>query len=167
MKLFVVQFSPSSYCFLSLWSKYSPQHPVLRNPQCMFSPWDDRSSFTPTQNDKWNIILIRTICFRWETGRQQTLNCIAVSTPRSWTALKFFVNAILIWYHCSQINEYTGLYNDKVFYCYLYIWEVWILFCKWIISIGIFRLTATGTKTWTTIKDNTRLKQVIIGLNSW
>jgi hypothetical protein len=28
-----VQFSPASYHFISLQSRYSPQHPVLRHPQ--------------------------------------------------------------------------------------------------------------------------------------
>jgi hypothetical protein len=30
MKLFIMQLSPSSYNFIPLWSKYSPQHPVLK-----------------------------------------------------------------------------------------------------------------------------------------
>jgi hypothetical protein len=28
-----MQFSPTSRHFISLWSKYSPQHPVLKHPQ--------------------------------------------------------------------------------------------------------------------------------------
>jgi hypothetical protein len=42
MKLLVRYFSPSSCHFIPLWSKYSPQHPVLKHPQFMFLP-----SFTP------------------------------------------------------------------------------------------------------------------------
>jgi hypothetical protein len=30
MKLLIMQFSPTSYHFISLWTKYSPQHPVLK-----------------------------------------------------------------------------------------------------------------------------------------
>jgi hypothetical protein len=33
MKLLIMQFSPTSCHFISLWSKYSPQHP-----QCMSLP---------------------------------------------------------------------------------------------------------------------------------
>jgi hypothetical protein len=33
MKPLIMQFSPSSYYFLPLRSKNSPQHPVLRHPQ--------------------------------------------------------------------------------------------------------------------------------------
>jgi hypothetical protein len=33
MKLLIMQFSPASCHFISLWSKYSPQHPDL-TPKC-------------------------------------------------------------------------------------------------------------------------------------
>jgi hypothetical protein len=33
-----MQFSPTSYYFIPLQSKYSPQHPVLKHPQFMFFP---------------------------------------------------------------------------------------------------------------------------------
>jgi hypothetical protein len=36
MKLFIIQFSPTSCHFISLRSKYSHQHPVLKHPQSMF-----------------------------------------------------------------------------------------------------------------------------------
>jgi hypothetical protein len=32
MQLLVMQFSPPSHHFIPLWSKYSPQHPVLKHP---------------------------------------------------------------------------------------------------------------------------------------
>jgi hypothetical protein len=38
MKLLIMQFSPTSSHFISLQSKYSPQHPVLKRPQSMFLP---------------------------------------------------------------------------------------------------------------------------------
>jgi hypothetical protein len=31
-----MQFTPPSRHFIPLWSKYSPQHPVLKHPQFMF-----------------------------------------------------------------------------------------------------------------------------------
>jgi hypothetical protein len=37
-KLLITQSSPASRHFLPLRSKYSPQHPVLRHAQSMFSP---------------------------------------------------------------------------------------------------------------------------------
>jgi hypothetical protein len=36
MKLLIMQFSQTSCHFISLRSKYSPQHPVLKHPQSMF-----------------------------------------------------------------------------------------------------------------------------------
>jgi len=41
MKLLIMQFSPPSSYFLSLMSKYSLQHPVLKHPQSMFFPQDE------------------------------------------------------------------------------------------------------------------------------
>jgi hypothetical protein len=38
MKLLIMQFSAPSRHFISLRPKYSPQHPVLRHPQCMSLP---------------------------------------------------------------------------------------------------------------------------------
>jgi len=38
MKLLIILFSPFSCYFLPLRSKYSPQHPVLKHPQSIFSP---------------------------------------------------------------------------------------------------------------------------------
>jgi hypothetical protein len=36
MKLLIMQFSPTSCHLISLPSNYSPQYPVLKNPQSMF-----------------------------------------------------------------------------------------------------------------------------------
>jgi hypothetical protein len=38
MKLLVMQFPQISRHIIPLWSKHSPQHPVLKHPQSMFSP---------------------------------------------------------------------------------------------------------------------------------
>jgi hypothetical protein len=45
MKLLVMQFPPTSRHLISLRSKYSPQHPVLKHPQSVFLPWCQRPSF--------------------------------------------------------------------------------------------------------------------------
>jgi isochorismate hydrolase len=36
MNLLIIQFPPMSRYFVSLWTKNSPQHPVLEHPQSMF-----------------------------------------------------------------------------------------------------------------------------------
>jgi hypothetical protein len=54
MKLLIMQFSAISRHFISLRSRYSPQHPVIKHPQSVFLPWFQRPSFTPTQNQRQN-----------------------------------------------------------------------------------------------------------------
>jgi hypothetical protein len=46
-KLPFMQFSHTSCHFISLWSKYSPQHPVLKHPHSVFLPQCQRPDFTP------------------------------------------------------------------------------------------------------------------------
>jgi len=54
IKLLVMS-SPPLPCYLvPLRPKYSPQHPVLKHPQPTFIPQFERSSFTPTQNNRQN-----------------------------------------------------------------------------------------------------------------
>jgi hypothetical protein len=50
MKLLLMQFSPSYCHFIPLWSKYPPQHNVLKHPQSLSLPQSQRPSFTPIQN---------------------------------------------------------------------------------------------------------------------
>jgi hypothetical protein len=48
MKLLIKQFFPSTWCVISLRSKYSPQSPVPRHPQSLFFPYDEGSNFVTT-----------------------------------------------------------------------------------------------------------------------
>jgi hypothetical protein len=50
MKLLIIEFSPASCYFITIGSKYSPQHAVLGHPQHTFFPQCQRPSFTTTQN---------------------------------------------------------------------------------------------------------------------
>jgi hypothetical protein len=52
MKLLITRFSQISRHFISLRSKYSPQHPVLKHLRSMFLPLCERPSFTPIQNHR-------------------------------------------------------------------------------------------------------------------
>jgi hypothetical protein len=54
MKFLIMQFSPTSHHFISLWSKRSSQHPVLKHPQSMLLTYCQRQSFTPIQNHRQN-----------------------------------------------------------------------------------------------------------------
>ena len=50
IKLLTVSFSPLSCYLVPLRPKYSPQHPILKNPQPTFLPQYEGTSFTPIQN---------------------------------------------------------------------------------------------------------------------
>jgi hypothetical protein len=52
MKVLIMQFSPISYHFIFLQSKYSPQHSVLKHSQSMFLP-----PLTSVLNTRKNIVL--------------------------------------------------------------------------------------------------------------
>jgi hypothetical protein len=53
MKLIIMQFPSISRHIIPLWSKYSPQHSVLKHPQSMFLNVK-RPSFAPIQNHRQN-----------------------------------------------------------------------------------------------------------------
>ena len=53
-KFFIMQFTLDSCYLVPLRAKYSPQHPVLRQPQSMFFPQCKINSFTPIQNNWQN-----------------------------------------------------------------------------------------------------------------
>jgi hypothetical protein len=54
MQLIVTQFFTLSCHSIPLWSKHSPQHPVLKHPQFMFLTCCQRPCFTPIQNHRQN-----------------------------------------------------------------------------------------------------------------
>jgi hypothetical protein len=60
--LLLMRFS-SFLSLLSLKSKRSPQHPVLRHPQSVFFPKCERPSSTPKQNNRWNNIFLYIVIF--------------------------------------------------------------------------------------------------------
>jgi hypothetical protein len=83
MKLLLMQFSPTSCHFISLLSKYSPQHPVLKHPQSMFLPLCHRQSFTPIQNNRQNYSFVYSNCyiFRKQTRGQRVLDRMEQALP--------------------------------------------------------------------------------------
>jgi hypothetical protein len=69
MKLLIMQFSPTSFYFTPLRSKYSPQHPVLKYPHSMFSRYGGQlriywisSRRQPTWDDTpaWGLGVLQT-----------------------------------------------------------------------------------------------------------
>jgi hypothetical protein len=79
-KLLIMQFSPVSYHFIPLLSKYT-QHPVLKHPQSMFVPLCRRRSFTPIQNHSQNYSFVYSNFYltRQQTKRQKVLDWVIAS----------------------------------------------------------------------------------------
>jgi hypothetical protein len=76
MKLLIMQFSPTFYHFIPLWSIYYPQHHILKYPQTIYFPQCRRPSFTPMQNYKQNnsFVYSNFYIFRQQIGIQEVLN---------------------------------------------------------------------------------------------
>jgi len=54
IQLLIMQLPPLLSYLVSPKPKYSPQHPILKHPQCTFLPQCERPRFTPIQNNRRN-----------------------------------------------------------------------------------------------------------------
>ena len=77
--------SSSLPCYLiPLGPKYPSQHPTLENPQPIFLPQCERSSFTSIQSNRQNysFVYLNLYIFGYKSGRQKILNRMIASTNR-------------------------------------------------------------------------------------
>jgi hypothetical protein len=80
MKLLIMLFSPPSSHSIALWSKYSPQHPVLEHPQFMFLSVRDNVPHPYRTTGKIIVLYILTFIFfdsrREDLGQPVCLLCL-------------------------------------------------------------------------------------------
>jgi hypothetical protein len=101
-----MQFSLTFCHFISLWSKYSPHHPVPKHPQSMFLPQCQSPRFTHIQNKRQNYSFVYSnfYVFTQQTRDKRfwtEINLQLISSIKFW-----FVTVIpkyLIWAHFQRI----------------------------------------------------------------
>jgi hypothetical protein len=100
-----MQFSPSSRHFISLLSKYSPQHPVLKHPQSMFLNVRDKFSYPYRTTRKIIVLYILIFVFRQQMRKQKVLDQMATSNTLFQSDPNFLLNQILI---CCCYSKYIN-----------------------------------------------------------
>jgi hypothetical protein len=91
MKLLIMRFSPASYSFIPLGSKYFSRHPVLE-PLSLYSSLNirDKVSHPYKTTSRITVLLYFSFyVFKQQTRRQKFLNWMAASITRIQSALNF------------------------------------------------------------------------------
>jgi len=99
IKLLIMQFSPFPCYFGPLRPTFSPQHPILKQPEPTFLLQYERPSFTPIQNTRQNYssLYLNLYIFRQQAGRQKIIHRKVASILWFQSSLNFFLNRILIY----------------------------------------------------------------------
>jgi hypothetical protein len=118
-----MQYSPTSYYFILLQLKYSPQHPVLKHPQSMFFPSCQWPSFTPIKNYRQNYSSVYFnfyVAWEWKQYEEDVcsilfinwnkLRSCSVNSTSQWmpsAALHIFLLQSTSWWICSRLSSVT------------------------------------------------------------
>jgi hypothetical protein len=149
-------FSPFPCSIPPLRPKYSPQHPIFKNPQPMFLLQCELASFTTIQNrQNCSSIYLNLYTFRLQNGRQNILHQMIGSILWLQSALNFFLNIILtqifpIYLNCSTLSK------ELLSVCIL-----WLLHSIWSWDMTIYLVVSAFISSpsvwdgfWTTRQPN-------------
>jgi hypothetical protein len=87
----IIYFSATPPSLTSLWSEYSPQHPVLKHPQCMFLPCQRAKVSVIHLNILiLNKCVMREIVLNVSTWINDFYNCVCGTWSRCWKYVDYF-----------------------------------------------------------------------------
>jgi hypothetical protein len=124
MKFLSMQFSPTSCHFITIRSKYSPQHSVLKHLRSTFPSQCQRPSFIPIQNDRQNYSFVYLNLYVFDSRRedkrvwtelQQALPEFNLLLISSWTKF-WFVTVVPKYIECVSCLTYFVKFSYKSAY---------------------------------------------------
>jgi hypothetical protein len=125
VKFIIMEFSPASYYFAPLWSKYSPQHPVLKHSVCY--SLSVRHQVSHLYRNTGKIIILCIVIFTLLDVRQEVsapngmvVNLTQIHSSRISVWIKFYFLPSLLYIftlpHFQRIY-YLSLCYDFVLHC--------------------------------------------------
>jgi hypothetical protein len=112
-----MHFSPLPRHFIPLWSKYPPQHYVLKHPQFSLNVRDQVSH---PYRQSYSLVHSNVYISYWQqTGRQKALDWMVARIVRIESPLNLLRKQILIYFCVPQIFELWHIFKQSV--CYFYV----------------------------------------------
>jgi hypothetical protein len=111
MKLLIIQFSLTSCHFIIVWSKYSPQHPVLKHAESISLRKCQRLSSTPMRNHRQNYGFVYSNFTFLECMREDKkfLHGTAASVIWAQTPLNFLLEKLICYCYLNCATFSKGL----------------------------------------------------------